>query len=257
MGEDVVHLAGDPVALPGPCLRSPRALCSRSGPGPDQEPSVRGGLRHGETRWPPPEARHPCLRNRAPSRSPPRPDAMSAPRATLASSPTSRGPVWRSGPYTPSGDPSSHTCPTSGADASGKRSGRPAAQLAPITGADITVRAERMHADGVTSIWFSDRPRPPWLGTVPSVPLERPDGEKHLTVAEGLVKFESRSWKAVPASLTQFLNWAFASRIVQHTPRTPMRYGACRVRRARRCLCDRDIESTRWLQVLSLSVSVS
>lgn len=98
------------------------------------------------------------------------------------------------------------------------------AQLAPITGADITARTERMRADGVTSIWFSDRPRPPWLGTVDSVRLERPEGTKHLTVAEGLVKFESRSWKAVPASLTQFLTWAFASRIVTHTPRTPMRY---------------------------------
>ncbi|MFI2458174.1 competence protein CoiA [Streptomyces sp. NPDC019539] len=98
------------------------------------------------------------------------------------------------------------------------------AQLAPITGADITARTERMCADGVTSIWFSDRPRPPWLGTVDSVRLERPEGTKRLTVAEGLVKFESRSWKAVPASLTQFLTWAFARRIVTHTPRTPMRY---------------------------------
>ncbi|MEV7471916.1 competence protein CoiA [Streptomyces kronopolitis] len=81
-----------------------------------------------------------------------------------------------------------------------------------------------MRADGVTSIVFSDRPRPPWLGTVPSIRLERPDGEKHLTVAEGLMKFESRSWKAVPASLTQFLTWAFASRIVPHSPRTPTQY---------------------------------
>ncbi|MFJ8174352.1 hypothetical protein [Streptomyces sp. NPDC094469] len=86
------------------------------------------------------------------------------------------------------------------------------AQLAPITGAGITARTDKMRADGVTSIWFSDRPRPPWLGTVPSVRLERPDGEKHLAVAEGLMKFESRSRKAVPASLAQFLSWAFAGR---------------------------------------------
>lgn len=35
------------------------------------------------------------------------------------------------------------------------------------------------------------------------------------------MKFESRGWKAVPASLPQFLTWAFASRFVPHSPRTP------------------------------------
>ncbi|MGC3002983.1 competence protein CoiA [Streptomyces sp. G35A] len=98
------------------------------------------------------------------------------------------------------------------------------AQLAPITGADITARTAKMSADGVTSIWFSDRPRPPWLGTVPSARLERPEGARHLAVAEGLVKFEGRGWNTVPAPLTQFLTWAFASRIVTHTPRTPLWY---------------------------------
>ncbi|WP_240512595.1 competence protein CoiA [Streptomyces griseoruber] len=98
------------------------------------------------------------------------------------------------------------------------------AQLAPITDADITVRTEKMRADGVTSIWFSDRPRPPWLGAVPSVRLERSEGAKHLTVAEGLVKFTGRGWRAVPASLTQLLTWAFTRRIVTHTPRTPLQY---------------------------------
>ncbi|MGY1548280.1 competence protein CoiA family protein [Streptomyces sp. MN6] len=98
------------------------------------------------------------------------------------------------------------------------------AQLAPITDADITARTEKMRADGVTSIWFSDRPRPPWLGTVPSVRLEKPESTKHLSVAEGLVKFSGRDWSAVPASLTEFLTWAFARRIVTHAPRTPLRY---------------------------------
>ncbi|GGU82448.1 hypothetical protein GCM10010211_55550 [Streptomyces albospinus] len=98
------------------------------------------------------------------------------------------------------------------------------AQLAPITDADITARTEKMQADGVTSIWFSDRPRPPWLGSVPSIRLERPDGAGYLSVAEGLVKFEDRGWEPVPASLTDFLAWAFAHRIVPHTPRTPLRY---------------------------------
>ncbi|MBD3575263.1 competence protein CoiA [Streptomyces sp. KD18] len=98
------------------------------------------------------------------------------------------------------------------------------AQLAPITGVDITARTDRMRADGVTSIWFSDRPRPPWLGIVPSVRLERSEAAGHLAVAEGLMKFESRSWKPVPASLIQFLTWAFTQRIVPHTPRTPTQY---------------------------------
>ncbi|MBT2407259.1 MULTISPECIES: hypothetical protein [unclassified Streptomyces] len=43
------------------------------------------------------------------------------------------------------------------------------AQLSPITAADITARTMRMREDGVASCWFSDRPRPPWLGTVPSL----------------------------------------------------------------------------------------
>lgn len=98
------------------------------------------------------------------------------------------------------------------------------AQLAPITDADITARTEKMRADGVTSIWFSDRPRPPWLGTVPSVRLERPEGANHLAVGEGLVKFTGRDWSPVPASLTRFLTWAFTRRIVTHAPRTPLRY---------------------------------
>ena len=35
------------------------------------------------------------------------------------------------------------------------------AQLAPITDNDIIDRLGRMDADGVPSIWFSDRPKPP------------------------------------------------------------------------------------------------
>lgn len=98
------------------------------------------------------------------------------------------------------------------------------AQLAPITGADIIARTEKMRADNVNSIWFSDRPRPPWLGIVPSVRLERPEAAQHLVVAEGLMKFESHSWKPVPTSLTNFLTWAFTHRIGPHTPRTEPRY---------------------------------
>lgn len=95
------------------------------------------------------------------------------------------------------------------------------AQLSPITAADITDRTERMRADGVASIWFSDRPRPPWLGVVPSVRLARPGDGQHLVIAEGLVKFD-RDWEAVPATLVKFLRWAFARRIVAHRPRVSL-----------------------------------
>ncbi|MFD8381363.1 hypothetical protein ACFV2X_22925 [Streptomyces sp. NPDC059679] len=98
------------------------------------------------------------------------------------------------------------------------------AQLAPITNADITDRTEKMRADGVTSIWFSDRPRPPWLGTTPSVRLTTADTGQGLLVAEGLVKFDGRGWEPVPASLTDFLAWAFARRVVPHTPQTSLWY---------------------------------
>ena len=75
-----------------------------------------------------------------------------------------------------------------------------------------------MRADGIPSIWFSDRPRPPWLGVVPSARLARPDDGQHLVIAEGLVKFDGY-WQAVPATLVEFLGWAFAERIVAHRPR--------------------------------------
>ncbi|MET7802878.1 competence protein CoiA, partial [Streptomyces decoyicus] len=98
------------------------------------------------------------------------------------------------------------------------------AQLAPITDADITARTEKMRGEGVASIWFSDRSRPSWLGIVPSVRLERPEGAQHLAVGEGLVKFTGGGWGAVSVSLTQFLTWVFARRIVTHAPRTPLAY---------------------------------
>ncbi|MFM9607151.1 competence protein CoiA family protein [Streptomyces niveiscabiei] len=98
------------------------------------------------------------------------------------------------------------------------------AQLAPITGTEIAARTARMRADGVAAIWFSDRPRPPWLGAVPSVRVERAVEGTQLAAVEGLVKFDGRRWSAVPASLTEFLGWAFAHRIVPHTPRIPLAY---------------------------------
>jgi hypothetical protein len=91
------------------------------------------------------------------------------------------------------------------------------AQLSPITVADIIARTERMRADGVTSIWFSDRARQPWLGTVPSARLAWRDGPCPI-IAEGLVKFDCRRWGAVPAALVDFLGWVFTGRIIPHSP---------------------------------------
>jgi hypothetical protein len=96
------------------------------------------------------------------------------------------------------------------------------AQLSPITAAEITGRTERMNADAVSSIWFSDRPRPPWLGVVPSVRLARPDDSEGLAVAAGLMRWDG-SWQDVPAALVQFLGWAFAGRVVPYTPRVCVR----------------------------------
>ena len=93
------------------------------------------------------------------------------------------------------------------------------AQLAPITASDITARTERMAADGVPSIWFSDRPCPPWLGAVPSVRLARHDDGQDLVIAEGVEKWNGSLWEAVPAPLAQFLRWAFTGRIIAHAPR--------------------------------------
>jgi hypothetical protein len=99
------------------------------------------------------------------------------------------------------------------------------AQLAPITETDIAARTERMRADCVTSIWFSDRPRPPWLGTVPSVRLTTHDPDRGPVVAEGLVKFDGRHWTPAPqVAIADFLRWSFTGKAVLHTPRAPLAY---------------------------------
>ncbi|MGW7018393.1 competence protein CoiA family protein [Streptomyces decoyicus] len=98
------------------------------------------------------------------------------------------------------------------------------AQLSPITAADITTRTVRMREHGVASCWFSDRPRPPWLGTVPSIRLAA-DADGGLTVVEGLVRFTGSGWQVPPqASLTDFLRWAFAGKVLPHAPRMTLRY---------------------------------
>ena len=92
------------------------------------------------------------------------------------------------------------------------------AQLSPITAADISARTDRMREHGVTSCWFSDRPRPPWLGTVPSVRVVCAEGGGPLSVEEGLARFDGRSWRrAGPAALPDFLRWAFNGQAVPHT----------------------------------------
>ncbi|MFJ1954529.1 competence protein CoiA family protein [Streptomyces microflavus] len=91
------------------------------------------------------------------------------------------------------------------------------AQLSPITDTDIAARTERMRQHGVAACWFSDRPRPPWLGTVPSVRVARVQGGP-LVVVEGLVRFDGRSWRRVgPTALPDFLRWVFNGQAVPHT----------------------------------------
>lgn len=92
------------------------------------------------------------------------------------------------------------------------------AQLSPITDTDIAARTERMRQHGVAACWFSDRPRPPWLGTVPSVRVARVQGGGPLVIMEGLVRFDGRSWRRVgPTALPDFLRWVFHGQAVPHT----------------------------------------
>ncbi|MFF1400450.1 competence protein CoiA [Streptomyces sp. NPDC058287] len=99
------------------------------------------------------------------------------------------------------------------------------AQLAPITATEITARTARMRADNVSSIWFSDRPRPPWLGAVPSVRLATNDTGQGPVVAEGLVKFDGRHWTAAPqVAVADFLRWVFTGKVIPHTPRASLAY---------------------------------
>ncbi len=97
------------------------------------------------------------------------------------------------------------------------------AQLSPITPDDIAARTERMQADGVPSVWFSDRYRPLWFGRVPSVRVKAVDGGG-LVVVEGLAKFSGGQWEAGPqVLLAEFLRWVFAGRVVSHRRRAPVR----------------------------------
>ncbi|MFC4499607.1 MULTISPECIES: competence protein CoiA family protein [Streptomyces] len=99
------------------------------------------------------------------------------------------------------------------------------AQLSPITDTDIAARAERMRQHGVAACWFSDRPRPPWLGAVPSVRVARVAGGSPLVVVEGLIRFDGRSWRrGGPSTLPDFLRRVFHGQAVPHTVHSlPMR----------------------------------
>ncbi|MEU0398236.1 hypothetical protein ABZ208_36895 [Streptomyces sp. NPDC006208] len=78
-----------------------------------------------------------------------------------------------------------------------------------------------MAADGVPSVWFSDRPRPPWLGVVPSVRLAA--GENGVAVVEGLARFAHPTWwPQDPVPIAQFMNRLFTGQIVSHRPRVAM-----------------------------------
>ena len=76
------------------------------------------------------------------------------------------------------------------------------AQLAPITAVDITARTNRMRADDVPSIWFSDRPCPTlaWCRAIrPSHPGTTTARAWRRLIAAGLEKFDRLPWQAVPA----------------------------------------------------------
>jgi hypothetical protein len=131
------------------------------------------------------------------------------------------------------------------------------AQLAAITADDITARTERMLADGVKSVWFSDRPRPPWLDVVPSVRLTRPDDGQGLVIAGGLGKFRHYSggsyadkflgsyWEPVPATLAQFLSWTFAGAIRPYR----LRYGDAVIWTAQRYIDEYEAAADRFERI--------
>ncbi|QIP83236.1 hypothetical protein GLX30_03130 [Streptomyces sp. Tu 2975] len=99
------------------------------------------------------------------------------------------------------------------------------AQLSPITDTDIAARTARMRQHGVAACWFSDRPRPQWLGTVPSVRVAREQDGGPLGVAEGLVRFDGMSWRRVRATaLPDFLRRVFNGQAVSHAVKSSYAY---------------------------------
>lgn len=97
------------------------------------------------------------------------------------------------------------------------------AQLANITADEIQARTNRMSSYGVTSCWFSDRSRIPWLGAVPSVRLARQDGD--LVAVEPMARFTATYWSPEPSiPLTEFVGRLLTSRLLSHVPQTPQRH---------------------------------
>lgn len=92
------------------------------------------------------------------------------------------------------------------------------AQLSAITPEEIDGRVDRMEADGVPSVWFTDRLRVPWLYRVPSARLELVDDV--LTVVEGIARFGGYSdWKPGPRMpLREFVRCLLSGELVLRGP---------------------------------------
>ncbi|GAA3801905.1 hypothetical protein ACFS5L_40505 [Streptomyces phyllanthi] len=74
-----------------------------------------------------------------------------------------------------------------------------------------------MSAYGVSSRWFSDRSRIPWLGVVPSI---RPAWQGNdLVAVEPMARFSGPYWEPEPSlPFAEFMGRLLTSRFVAHAP---------------------------------------
>lgn len=95
------------------------------------------------------------------------------------------------------------------------------AQLSPITDDDITERTDRYQADGIDVCWVSSGSRPPWMGIVPSIRVQEPDGEQPWTVSDDVARFDytAGAWCVVSVGLTQFISWLLREKVLVHAVR--------------------------------------
>lgn len=91
-------------------------------------------------------------------------------------------------------------------------------QLSPITAEDIIERTSRYSKDRVEVCWVGVADRLSWMGLVPSVQVQAPEGDGTWTVVDGLAGFayQEGSWRVLDKPLPEVLGWVLQKQVFFH-----------------------------------------